>query len=27
VIVSLGLLTLYLVEKPMQKLLRKWMGA
>lgn len=27
VIVGLGLLTLYLVEKPAQKLLRKWMGA
>ena len=26
-IVSLGLLTLYVVEKPMQKLLRRWMGA
>jgi peptidoglycan/LPS O-acetylase OafA/YrhL len=27
IIVSLGLLTLYVVEKPAQKLLRKWMGA
>ncbi len=26
-IVAIGLLTLYLVEKPAQKLLRKWMGA
>jgi peptidoglycan/LPS O-acetylase OafA/YrhL len=27
ILVSLGLLTLHLVEKPAQKLLRKWMGA